>query len=360
MKIETLIIGQGLSGTWLSYWLRQQGHSFLVIDREQPQSPSRIASGVINPVTGRVLAKTWMAEQLLPFALDSYTAIGNQLNFPCINSSEILHCFPTLQMAESFQKRLPELPEYLGLVPNETAWQPYFSFYHGLGSIHPALLIDLNGLLHRWRQLLKQEGILQEDIFKEDALEWIPGGVRYEGIEAKQIVFCNGVSAMDYRYFDRLPFAPNKGEALLLEVEGLPSGRIYKKGISLVPFPHYQETGNEKYFWAGSTYDNRFTDPMPGAAFREKTLAQLRDWLKVPFTLVDHWAGIRPATIDRRPFVGKHPHRDSLYMLDGMGTKGCSLAPWFGRQLAAILSGSAESQPVQPEADLSRFSRLLA
>ena len=91
VQTDTLIIGQGLCGTWLSYWLQKAGRDFMLIDEDRPMSSSRIASGVINPVTGRALAETWMAQFLLDFCTDVYTDIGNELNISCIKTVDVLH-----------------------------------------------------------------------------------------------------------------------------------------------------------------------------------------------------------------------------------------------------------------------------
>jgi glycine/D-amino acid oxidase-like deaminating enzyme len=67
MQTEFLIVGQGISGTWLSYYLQKANRSFIVIDNEQPNSASRVAAGIINPVTGRRIVKTWMIDELFLF-----------------------------------------------------------------------------------------------------------------------------------------------------------------------------------------------------------------------------------------------------------------------------------------------------
>jgi hypothetical protein len=36
-------------------------------------------------------------------------------------------------------------------------------------------------------------------------------------------------------YFDKLPFALNKGEGLLVEIKGIPQNLVFKKGMSLCP-----------------------------------------------------------------------------------------------------------------------------
>jgi glycine/D-amino acid oxidase-like deaminating enzyme len=71
---------------------------------------------------------------------------------------------------------------------------------------------------------------------------------------------------------------------------------------------------------------------------------------------VDHVASVRPATLERRPFVGLHPAYPAVGILNGMGTKGCSLAPWFARQLAELLGNG---QAVMGQADVQRFKRVL-
>lgn len=352
----TIIVGQGLCGSWLSFWLQELGEDFIVIDRNDQHSSSRIASGVINPVTGRVLAETWMASTLLPFCLDAYQQIGRKLGIDCIRTVDILHCFPTVQMQESFDNRLPQLPEYLSKPATDVSWKKYFEIPHGLGIIHPALLIDLNRLLNQWQQQLQQTNRFWEEIFVPEHLELHGSKVWYKEFSADRIIFCDGVAGADNPYFSRLPFAPNKGEALLVQIDGLPATHIYKKGFSLVPYPYVNGHADAQNFWVGSTYENRFTASGVTTAFRERTVAQLQQWLKLPFRVLDHWAAIRPATVERRPFAGMHPVHPQVGMLNGTGTKGCSLAPWLAKQLAALIhSGS----PIQPEASIERFGRIL-
>lgn len=77
--------------------------------------------------------------------------------------------------------------------------------------------------------------------------------------------------------------------------------------------------------------------------------------LLVPYEVVDHLAGIRPANTQRRPFVGIHPHYPQIGICNGMGTKGCSLAPYFSKQLISHIEGGTT---IHPEADVQRFNQL--
>ena len=78
MQIDYLIIGQGISGTWLSYYLQKEQKSFIIIDNNFSNSPSRIAAGIINPVTGRRHVEVWLADEIITFANSAYTALGKE------------------------------------------------------------------------------------------------------------------------------------------------------------------------------------------------------------------------------------------------------------------------------------------
>ena len=47
MHTRFLIVGQGLTGTWLSHYLLQAQQSVLVVDEYQAMAASRVAAGVI-------------------------------------------------------------------------------------------------------------------------------------------------------------------------------------------------------------------------------------------------------------------------------------------------------------------------
>jgi glycine/D-amino acid oxidase-like deaminating enzyme len=112
----------------------------------------------------------------------------------------------------------------------------------------------------------------------------------------------------------------------------------------------------ENLFWFGSNYQWKFDDPHPSKEFYQQASRHLSAWLKLPYRIMEHKAGIRPATLERRPFVGLHPHQPSIGILNGMGTKGCSLAPYFANRFVQQL---INNEAIVPEADIKRFSKIL-
>ena len=113
MQVEFLIIGQGISGTFLSFYLHQNKRSFLVIDNPETTSASNVAAGIINPVTGRRIVDTWMIDEILPFAWHAYQQIGDELQMVAISQKNLIDFFTTPQMMLAFEQRLQEENSYL-------------------------------------------------------------------------------------------------------------------------------------------------------------------------------------------------------------------------------------------------------
>jgi len=352
MQVDYLIIGQGICGTMLSYYLQQAGKTVLVIDEARPFTASKVASGVINPVTGRRIVRTWMIEELMPFAVQAYTEMGHQLQASLVTQCNILDFHPTPQMQLAFEERMPEESEYLRIPGNKEQWRQYFNYPFSIGEIDPCWLIDLRTLLSRWRQHLQQQEALWEDAFDHTQLVLdTPGNsIRYKHINAQKILFCDGARGANNPYFNLLPYARNKGQALIVDIKGLPRQNIYKQGITIVPW-------QEDLFWVGSSYEWDYTDDQPSEEFRRKTEAQLQAWLKLPFQTIEHIASERPANMERRPFAGIHPIHTTVGILNGMGTKGCSLSPYFAHQLTQYL---VNGTPINPTADVQRFRKILS
>ncbi|HEU4471325.1 MAG TPA: FAD-dependent oxidoreductase [Flavisolibacter sp.] len=350
MQVDYLIVGQGLCGTLLSWFLHREGKSFMIIDEEGEQISSKVAAGVINPVTGRRYMYSWMIDEIMPFANRVYQEMGAYLDTRLITERSIIDFFPTPQSRNTFIERLSENDSCLHAFPDQNHFNQYFNYDFGCGEIRPAYSVHVSLLLASWRKKLHEIHSIGADRFEADALELLGEGIRYKGITAGKIIFCEGSAAIANPWFSLLPFAPNKGEALIIESEGLTNEHIFKKGLTLVPMPV------RNTYWVGSNYQWKFEDALPGEAFRQQAVSVLNGWLKKPYRVLFHKAAVRPATIERRPFVGIHPQQRALGILNGMGTKGTSLAPFFANQLVQHL---VHGRPITPQADINRFARIL-
>lgn len=350
MQTDYLVIGQGVSGTFLSYYLSKEKKSFLVIDNNYTNSPSKIAAGIINPVTGRRLVTVWMVDEILPFAWKAYQEIGHDLAITAISQKSVIDFFPNPFMRESFLQKIESGDKYVHAYPEQNHFNDFFNYELGCGEIRPVYTAHLETLLPAWRQHLQKENNILEENFDIGQLKIETDKIRYKDITANKIIFCDGTSSFENPFFKQLPFAPNKGEALVARIPRLPDTHIYKKGIMIVPL------AEKDLFWIGASYIWDFENADPTVAFRESTEQALQQFLKIPFQIVEHRSGLRPATLERRPFVGFHPVYPNIGILNGMGTKGCSLAPFFAKQLTDHL---LYEEPVSADASIDRFRKIL-
>jgi glycine/D-amino acid oxidase-like deaminating enzyme len=350
MQVDYIIVGQGISGSFLSWELQKANQSFIVIDENKPFTASKVASGIINPVTGRRIVKTWMIDDLMPFAWDAYHSIGAELSINCISQKPIIDCFTTPQMRHAFTERYEKDQQFLSLPVNENDWLPFLDYDFGYGIIQPAYLIDIQLLLASQRKKLIDNSQLREEYFEITQLVVKENNIEYKDISADKIIFCDGVAGFSNPFFPNLPYGLNKGEILLVEIPGFPATHIIKKGYSLVPWA-------ANTFWLGSTYLWEFEDDQPTKGFYQFAENWLKQTIKLPFTIIDHWASVRPATLERKPFVGLHPADHKIGILNGMGTKGCSLAPFFAKQLVNHL---LHNEPIMADANVGRFKKVLS
>lgn len=350
MTADYLIIGQGLCGTWLSYYLLKADASVVMVDSGTGRSASGVASGIINPVTGKRLARQWMADTILPFASKAYTAMSHDTGTALATEMSIHNFFASAEEAEFFENKAAAASDDLLTYQRMTAHATHFSYHYGIGTIYPALLVDVRVLLKSWRERLVAQGALCEDTFSWADFRLQDGAITWKGHSAKAAIDCTGAWAVSHPYFSNLPFALNRGEALIASIPGLSRDAIYKHGpLSIVPW-------EKDTFWIGSTFDWDHPEAVPTAAFREKALRTLEGWLRLPFIILEHFAAVRPATVTRDAFSGLHPKFPQLGILNGMGSKGCALAPFLAHNLAAHLVHGA---PLIAQVDVARYARVL-
>ncbi len=285
----------------------------------------------------------------LSFLIPAYEELGNELNIKAIEKKSLVDFHPTPQMKIAFDERVKENADLLFHPNDQWQYQNIFNYDLGFGEVDPCYVINLKEILPAWRKKLLSNNQLLEEDFEITELKQAGTEINYKNIKAEKIIFCDGIHSSQNPFFKNLPFALNKGEALLIESPGIPSTHIFKKGMMLTSI-------QKDLFWLGSNYLWEFPDDQPTEQFRKQTEVLLRSWLKVPFKIVDHKASVRPANIERRPFVGFHPTYKNIGILNGMGTKGCSLAPFFAKQLTDHLISGNE---ILAEADIIRFTKIL-
>jgi glycine/D-amino acid oxidase-like deaminating enzyme len=349
VQTDYIIIGQGICGTLLSYFLQKGGKRVVMVDDREPGASSRVASGLMNPVTGKRIVQSWMIDELMPFAVKTYRELEKELEVTLLSQTNVLEFFASREEQEVFRKRVEEGNKYLN-EQDAAGTVGFFRYNYGVGEIHPCYLLNLQALLPAWRERLRSSGMLIEEIFDARRLLVERDTVRYKDIQAKSVIFCTGTRSFQNTWFANLPYSTNKGEALIARIEGLPRTNVYKYGIKIAPW-------QDDLFWIGASFEWKYDDLSVSTAYRKKVEDILQYCLKLPYEIVEHLVSERPSTVDYKPFVGFHPLVPQVGIFNGMGSKGCTQAPYFASMFAEhILSGTA----LQPDVDIKRFARILS
>jgi hypothetical protein len=115
-EFDEIIIGQGLAGTTLAWHLLGRGRRVLVIDRAQVGTSSRLAAGLITPITGQRLTVSWRCREFLEQALSFYRQIESRTSTSFLHADGALRFWQNDREQQVFARRLQEEPEFASLV----------------------------------------------------------------------------------------------------------------------------------------------------------------------------------------------------------------------------------------------------
>lgn len=345
---DYLVVGLGLAGVSFCKYLIEAQCSFDVIDQRRDNA-SLVAGGLYNPIVLKRFSHIWLAMEQMLLAKTFYTDLENLLHTSFDHKLEVLRRFSNEDEIKKWNKVAPE-PVYREFMEPEVVenLNPALIAPFGFGKLYHTGRIDTSTLLTSFISLLKTRGLYQEATFEHALIEVKENGVQYGNYFYKKIVFAEGMHLKQNPFFNYLPLIPNKGQLIKVHCPGLDLQHIVKGPVFIVP----DETD---YFWVGSTYERDFSrfNPTPeGLAYLTEKLKTL---IHLPFTVVEHKAGIRPTVIDRRPLVGKHPKFKNLFVINGLGSRGVLLGPFVA---GGLFNHIEKNKALPKETDIERFRHL--
>lgn len=346
--VDFIIIGQGLAGTALAYFLIQKGQDVLVCDDEMRPSSSKVAAGLFNPVTGRKMVRTWMADRLFPFLRKYYRDAERLTGKRFLHEMPLYRPFISVEEQNDWMGRSSgkEFGPFIRKVHTGPVYEGLHDPYGGI-MLDQCGYLDVPAYLSSMRQWLRSLGAFHEGLVEVSDIRWNGQWAEVNGIRTGGVICCEGTGVLQNKEFDRLPFRPVKGELLRIRMQA-EWPVIPNRGLFLVP------AGRGEWI-AGSTYDNHdlsWEGTMEGRKQIEEKLAGLT---RLDYEVTAHYAGLRPATADRRPIMGHHPEKGWLSIFNGLGTKGVSLSPYWAREFSESLTEGTE---VIPEVNISRYFSL--
>ena len=215
----------------------------------------------------------------------------------------------------------------------------------GFGKVLQTGYVDVSLLYDVYQLYLQDLGVFQNEVFDYDNLIMHLDGFEYNGIKAKNIVFAEGFGLHQNPFFNFLPLDGTKGELLKIHAPNLKLDYCLNSSLFILP------NGNDNYKVA-ATYNWTDKDSLPTEEGKKELLDKLDAIINCEYTVLEHFAGVRPTVLDRRPLVGEHPIHKSMYILNGLGTRGVMLGPY----LAQLLFNSIENKTeLDPQVDIVRF-----
>jgi glycine oxidase len=328
--VDFLIVGQGLAGSVLALQLLKHGKRILVIDNSKTNSASSAAAGIYNPITGREMVKTWLAEDLFPYLTRFYQEAEQILGAKILHPMSIFRPFLTAQERSEWLARAlgKEYTAFLAKVVGASYHQGNMLYQHGGIALKQSGYLDVKGFLKATRAYLEARGAYIGADFLYDHIR-LGNHVSYQNIKACQVIFCEGPQATKNPFFSTLPFRLVKGELILVSLQQ-PLGVIYNRRVFVLP-----QVANQAV--VGATYDAQDLSMSPTEKARQTLEEKLRSTFSLAYTVHEQRVGIRPATFDRRPLIGLHPRYPQVGIFNGLGTKGVSLAPYFAKNFVEHL-----------------------
>ncbi|HEY0945903.1 MAG TPA: FAD-dependent oxidoreductase [Opitutaceae bacterium] len=325
-----LIVGQGLAGTLLAWRCEQAGLDFTIVDAGHAAAASRVGAGIVNPLTGRRIVKSWQVDAWREEALATYRELEAALGVPLLRPMRVRRFFRDAAERAVFEEKAArgDLAPYTSERLADAA-----GFW-----IDGAAHVDTGRLIAAARARWLAVGRLREARID-------PGEERMPA-SGRVTVVCGGAACREA--FDFVPWELARGQLLTVRLtESVACEVILNCGHWALPLPD----GDVRI---GATYERGAADLTATPAARAELERSAAKLLGRPFAVVAHETGLRATTPDRRPVAGWHPQIAGLGVLGGLASKGALWAPALARQwLDHVQTGA----PFLPAADVARFVR---
>jgi len=330
VKVNYLIVGQGLAGSLLAWHLIRRDQRVLVVDPEEGITSSKVAAGLVTPLAGSRFNIPEGLDERLDYAhhfyWDTEEATGNQF----FHHQRIARLFRSPDEKSVWEERINSDPDaYERYAGPLSIGNPKIEASNSGFEMKGGGWLDLPSFLGATRYHLLERLGYAIGFLDPDEVETTEEGVKWKNIEADGIIFAQGWRGNQNRFFDWIPVKPTVGDILDLSVPGLSDvSHIINSGGWLIP-------KGDGAFRAGSTYRHDLDDPYGHDEGRAQVIQKVRNLTKASFEVSGHQAGIRPVIRRSQVFMGRHPSESRVFFFNGLGSKGVLNGPWHANRLVS-------------------------
>lgn len=359
---DVIIIGGGVIGSSIAYFLTKEGHKPLVIDKGKTGQASRAAGGMLG-------AQVEFQEPSPLFEL----AIKSRAMFPNLQEELREISKVDIEINPTGMMRVAVSEEDREELLQRMAWQREAGYTaewlenEDLCNICKTPLASTFGALFlpddhqvrspKWLQALVEATVLLGGAFMEETevIDFVQEGGRICGVKTldstyfadKVVIAAGSWSKRVASYLGlNLPVFPEKGQSILVDTTPhVTEYTVFAPGTYLIPKANGQT-------YIGATSENIGFQPRPSLYNIEKlttsAIKYIPELAKSVFS--DCIAGYRPASHDGLPYLGEVAGYKGLYMATGHWRNGILLSPITGLVMMEVLLDR------QPSVNLDPFS----
>jgi glycine oxidase len=345
-SFDCIIVGHGLAGGCLAWELHRQGLSFVIVDPSAAVTSSKIAAGLVTPITGQRLHRHPQWEELSSAGKVLYGYVAQVLGQEVYHTPGMVRLFQTAKEEHVYANRRAEVFGDLIRDPAPPLDPACFHLYTqamempAAGQLKCGQFLSLSEAYwkaqNRWLTGYMVPDDCQQSASRVTLPEW--------EIDASRVVFCRGYQEMANPAMP-VNWQAAKGEILGVRIPGLAEERIINRGVWLV-------RGQGDVYRTGSSYDWDHFDETPTTAKQLVILGKLRAIVNGSIEVVSHQAGVRPILRDQTPAIGSYDFNPQIHYLNGLGSRGALYAP---RAVHVLVNHLFAGDLIPPEWDIRRF-----
>jgi glycine oxidase len=323
INVNSIIVGQGISGTLMAHSLIKKGYKVMVIDNCKPNSASRVAAGMFSSMSGKrkTINADMLSKQIL--AIDTYKQIEIFLNSKFLHQHDIFHIFNSNEEKNEIQEKV----DSANILNFNNEFTQDFKNEFGFMKVNNSGWLNCELFIDSYKKYLMNINSIQETGFIYSELKVDEEYFLYDNIRARNIIFCEGYQGRNNPYFSNESIIPCKGDVLTLELINNTREILKRNGVYIIPF-------TSTTMKAGSTYRWNNDDELINENDLQEIKNKVNEILIDDYKIINHQSAIRPTTKNREVIARQHSHYKNMFMLNGMGTKGVIQAPYWAEYLS--------------------------
>lgn len=314
--------------------------------------------GLVNPATGRFGNKVWEAEKCLDSTAHDLKEVQQHIPVRLYDKTGILRPAQDEKMASRMKENVTsqDWPEgwCRWLDKSEIhAKNPDLNCIKGGMWLPHGLTVNVPTYLKAKAEYLTKKGLKiitnTEYSIQEKGSNFKFNFSGRDDIQTRALIFAAGYETSKLADWKFLPLHHIKGQVAIYE------SSLAKEFTYSISALGYIASISSSRFVVGSTYEHEFDDIEPdieGLDYLVNRMSKVYPRLFKESDLVQQWAGVRASAPNRKPYLGRHPEKQNMFVFTGLGSKGLLYSSYMGGLLADYI---IKGDPIPHEISLDRI-----